>query len=182
MWSGVLTRWFGAALACVPFAATGHANDILHELKLGVLSHDLPGLWAGYRREAVAADINIEAQLKPALDVGIGSVRPALGGTINTIGQTSHVYADARWTYDAPSGVFVSLGLGAALHDGHTNTSDPNRKALGTHGLFHIPAEAGYRFAGRHSISVYFEHTSNANSQTFNEGIDRLGVRYGYLF
>ena len=179
----VNVRFFSAALLCLTLEARlACAHEYIHELKLGVLSHDMPGLWSGFRREPASADINIEAQLKPSLDLLCGTLRPAAGGTLNTVGQTSHVYLDARWTYDAPSGVFVSFGLGAALHDGHTNLSDPHRKALGTHGLFHIPAEVGYRFSAHHSVSAYFEHTSNANSQTFNEGLDRLGVRYGYTF
>lgn len=179
----VCGRSFGAALLCLIFAARSDAADeLIHELKLGVLSHDVPGLWSGFRREAVSADINIEAKLKPSLDVSCGVLRPALGATINTQGQTSHVYLDGRWTYDTPLGVFVSFGLGVALHNGHTNDLDPHRKALGTHGLFHIPAEIGYRLDADQAISAYFEHTSNANSQTFNEGLDRLGVRYGYAF
>jgi hypothetical protein len=31
-------------------------------------------------------------------------------------------------------------------------------------------------------VSVYFEHTSNAYTEKFNEGLDRIGVRYGYRF
>ena len=48
--------------------------------------------------------------------------------------------------------------------------------------LFHIPAELGYRFDGNNSVSVYFEHMSNADTQDNNQGLDRLGVRYGYRF
>jgi hypothetical protein len=31
-------------------------------------------------------------------------------------------------------------------------------------------------------VSVYFEHTSNANLARYNEGLDAIGVRYGYRF
>ena len=31
-------------------------------------------------------------------------------------------------------------------------------------------------------VSVYFEHTSNAYTQDYTEGLDRIGVRYGYRF
>ena len=48
--------------------------------------------------------------------------------------------------------------------------------------LFHIPAEIGYRLDTHNSVSVYFEHTSNAYTATYNEGMDRIGVRYGYRF
>jgi hypothetical protein len=55
-------------------------------------------------------------------------------------------------------------------------------KALGSRVLFHIPVEIGLRFDDHNSLSVYFEHTSNGYTQDFNEGLDRLGVRYGYRF
>ena len=116
------------------------------------------------------------------MQVFFGTIRPAIGASINTDGQTSHGYIDARWTYDAPSGVFVGLGLGGAVHDGNTGKSDPNRKALGSTLLFHIPLEIGYRLDPHNSISAYFEHTSNAYTQKYNEGMDRLGIRYGYRF
>ena len=48
--------------------------------------------------------------------------------------------------------------------------------------LFHIPAEIGLRLDAHNSVSVYYEHTSNAYLADFNEGMDRLGVRYGYRF
>jgi hypothetical protein len=49
--------------------------------------------------------------------------------------------------------------------------------------LFHIPAEVGYRFDDHTSLSAYFfEHMSNAYTVSPNEGMDRLGIRYGYRF
>jgi hypothetical protein len=78
--------------------------------------------------------------------------------------------------------LFFDLGLGAAVHDGNLDDRDPTRKALGSRVLFHIPLELGYRLDEHDSLSVYFEHTSNAYTQEFNEGLDRLGLRYGYRF
>ncbi len=173
----------GVVLVCVILGGgSARADSVIHELKLGILSHDVPGLWSGFRREPASADINIEAQLKPSFALLGGTVRPALGGTLNTDGQTSHVYADVKWTFETPYGAFFTAGIGGALHDGAMNRFDPRSKALGSMALFHIPVEIGYRIDKRNSISLYFEHTSNGNSQTFNEGLDRLGIRYGYLY
>jgi lipid A 3-O-deacylase len=163
-------------------AAPVWAGDLVSELKLGVLAHDVPDLWSGFQREEGTADINIEALLSPSAAFFGGTLRPAIGASINTGGQTSHAYIDARWQYETQSGVFFGLGLGAAVHDGNLDASDPDRKALGSTLLFHIPAELGYRLDDHGSFSLYFEHISNAYTQDENEGLDRLGVRYGYRF
>ena len=69
------------------------------------------------------------------------------------------------------------------MHDGAIGPEvGRDKKWLGSSLLFHIPAEIGYRFDSHNSLSVYFEHTSNAYTQDYNEGMDRLGVRYGYRF
>jgi lipid A 3-O-deacylase len=173
------------ALLCVvlvPGARMARAGNLVSEVKIGILDHDAPDLWSGFRREENAADINIEALLSPsALFLG-GVIRPAIGASINTRGQTSHAYLDARWQYDTPAGIFFGIGLGGAVHNGDLDGSDPGRKALGSRLLFHIPLEVGYRFDSHNSLSAYFEHTSNAFTQDYNEGMDRIGVRYGYHF
>ena len=164
-------------------APSAFAGDgLIYELKVGALDHDVANLWSGFRREKESLDINIDAQLSPSMQLFFGTLRPAVGGTINTEGLTSIGYVDARWTIESASGLFFALGLGAAVHDGNIGREDPTRKALGSRVLFHIPLEFGYRFDAHNSISAYFEHTSNAYTQTYNEGMDRLGVRYGYRF
>jgi len=151
------------------------------EFRGGVLAHDVPGLWAGFRVES-GIDINAELLFGSGLPILGGTVRPALGATVNTGGFTSKVYFDARWEIETPSGIFLGLGLGAAVHDGLLDPTDPDRKALGSRILFHVPIEIGLRFDQRHSISVYFEHMSNGFLADSNEGLDSLGVRYGYRF
>jgi hypothetical protein len=173
----------GAALLCaIGCSAPASAGDIVSEVKVGVLAHDVPNLWSGFQREENGADINAEVILSPSLMFLGGVVRPAIGGTLNTQGDTSHAYIDARWQYEGPSGIFLGLGVGAAIHDGNLDASDPDKKALGSRVLFHIPAEVGLRLDDHNSLSVYFEHTSNAYTLDENEGLDRLGVRYGYRF
>jgi lipid A 3-O-deacylase len=158
------------------------AEGLIYELKAGVLDHDVPNLWSGFRRETNTADINIEAQLSPSMQAFFGTIRPAVGASISTDGQTSHAYIDARWTIEASSGLFFATGLGGAIHDGSTDNNDATRKALGSRILFHIPIELGYRFDAHNSVSGYFEHTSNAYTMRYNQGLDRLGIRYGYRF
>lgn len=179
-------RTHAIAAACaslVALAQPAAAGGFLYELKAGVLAHDVPGLWSGFQVERNAADINLEAVFAPYLPFLGGAIRPAVGGTINTRGDTSHGYVDARWQYDTPFGFYLGVGLGAAVHNGEIGPDGgPNHKWLGSRVLFHIPAELGYRIDQHNSISVYFEHTSNAYTATYNEGLDRIGLRYGYRF
>jgi lipid A 3-O-deacylase len=151
------------------------------EIRAGVLAHDVPDLWAGFNLEG-GVDINAEVLFGRGLPFLGGILRPALGASINTEGFTSRGYLDARWEYQWQSGLFVGLGLGAAVHNGDLDCCEPDRKALGSRVLFHIPLELGLRLDDRNSVSVYFEHTSNANLATPNEGLDAIGLRYGRRF
>lgn len=181
--SHALSRLASAAFALIAGIGAANAGDgLIYQLSVGALDHDIGNLWSGFRREKESLDINVDAQLSPSMQVFFGTLRPAVGGTINTQGLTSMGYIDARWTYEAASGLFFGVGLGGAIHDGNIGKEDPARKALGSRVLFHIPLEFGYRFDAHQSVSAYFEHMSNGYTMQYNEGMDRLGVRYGYRF
>jgi lipid A 3-O-deacylase len=176
------------ALAVLVLAVCGGevagAEELLRsglEVRGGVLAHDVPDLWSGFRLER-GIDINGELLFGTGLPILGGSLRPALGGSVNTEGYTSKAYADLRWEMELPAHLFLGLGLGAALHDGNLAPSEVDRKALGARVLFHIPLELGVRLDARQSLSVYFEHTSNAGTARYNEGLDNIGLRYGYRF
>ena len=112
-----------------------------------------------------------------------GSLRPAIGGSVNTQGYTSKAYADLRWEVDLPSRLFLGLGLGAALHDGNLGPTEIDRKAPGARVL---PSHsAGTRPPGStpgKACRCTSEHTSNAGTARYNEGMDGIGLRYGYRF
>lgn len=163
-------------------ASGANAQYLIREVRGGVLWHDVPNLWSGFQLEKYSVDLNAELVFAPGLPFLFGMIRPVIGGSVSTAGATSHAYIDARWEIEGPAGLFLGLGLGAAVHDGHTLPDRLDRKALGSRALFHVPLEVGLRFGSSSSISVYFEHTSNANARHHNEGMDRVGVRYGYRF
>ena len=119
-----------AAVLAVGAANAALADDLLYALKIGVLAHDVPDLWSGFQVELDAADINIEAQFAAAWALPWGAIRPVVGGTINTRGDTSHAYIDARWQGDLPSGIFFGVGLGAALSTERTSGSQVVDKAV----------------------------------------------------
>jgi lipid A 3-O-deacylase len=177
------------ALAAVLLAGPVQAQSrdpFVREIKFGILAHDIPAIWSGFRLEN-GIDVNVELILQPSVPFLGGHFRPAVGGTLNlhdsgSVRGTSKAYADIRWMYEATNGWFLGLGIGAALHDGVLDPIDPDRKALGRRVLFHFPLEIGYRYDAHNSIAVYFDHISNAYTKPSNEGLDTLGVRYGYKF
>lgn len=156
-------------------------DRFIHEIKGGVLFHDMDNMWSSFDRES-GVDINAEVILAPSLEILGGEIRPALGTSINTSGDTSKLYFDARWEYGIENGLFFAIGAGGAIHDGERHLVSNDKKALGSRLLFHIPIEVGYHINAHHGVSVYFDHVSNANTQHENEGLDTLGVRYGYRF
>ena len=164
-------------------SAPARGQGFLHEMKVGVLDHDVPDLWSGFRAEPRSVALNAEALLTPSVSFLGGTIRPAFGGSLATSGGgTSNIYLDARWQYEFGGGLFLGFGIGGTIHDGQLKLVDWDRKALGSRVLFHFPLEIGWRFDGHNSISVYFEHMSNAYTVSPNEGLDRIGIRYGYRF
>ena len=160
---------------------TGSAFGI-SEIKGGALNHDVPGLWSGFRVERPGVDANLEVLFNPWGQAFGGTVRPALGTTINLQHNTSKAYVDVRWELEAAGGWFAALGMGAALHNGQLGDTDPTRKALGAPVLFHPSAELGYRFDGANSVSLFADHMSNGFSRRANAGMDTVGVRLGHRF
>lgn len=163
-------------------AESAQGYGIISELRVGALAHDVPYLWSGFSREPIGVDLNAEIIFTPALRLWGGTLRPALGGTFNFEGYTSKAYLDARWQRDLGPSWFYALGVGVAVHDGETMTADRDFKQLGRRVLFHPTAEIGYRADEHKSVSLYFEHISNATTASVNEGLDAVGVRYGLRF
>lgn len=179
-------RFFLIALLGL-FLLTGTARaeegmgDYLHEVKLGVLHHDQDNLWSNYSRES-GVDINAEVILNLSTELWGGDIRPVLGGSVNSVGDTSKVYAAARWETTVGDNGLFAVGVGGALHNGETKLVRNDKKALGSKALFYFPIEAGYRLDDHNTVSLFFDHVSNAWLADPNEGMDTLGIRYGYRF
>ena len=155
-------------------------GGVIAEIRGGVLAHDATDLYEDPRGED-GLDGNLEILFAPGRPFFGGAIRPALGGTASVGGHTNLAYADLRYEHELRGGIFFGLGLGAAVHDGPLDDRR-DRKALGSRVLFHIPLELGYRFDEHNSVSLYFEHVSNAGLADENEGMDNLGLRYGHRF
>jgi hypothetical protein len=172
----------GALVPGVSGADPSAEGPWLAELRGGALSHDTGGLWSGDHVEH-GFDLNAELIFRRGtVPLRAGALRPHVGATWNSRSYTSKLYAGATWRLAADSGAFFELGLGAAIHDGKLETNDRDRKQLGSRLLFRVPIELGLAIGEHHSLSLFFDHLSNAGLADENEGLDTLGVRYGYRF
>lgn len=157
-------------------------HSIFYGIRLGLLAHDVGGLWSHSRAEG-GADINVEIVFgKPSLKLMAGSILPNMGVSINSQGGTSKAYGGLLWEFLFDNGLFANSGIGLAVHNGQLESDDANKKQLGSHILFRIPIELGFTIYERHRLSIMFDHISNAYLASPNEGLDTLGVRYGFQF
>ena len=178
-----------AALCCALAAApaAGQQQNLISEMKVGVLAHDIAFL--GDHIET-GADVNFEMLFTPpAILSVIGSPRPHLGASINTSGNTSDAYFGLTWGISVLQSLFgwgervyLNGSLGGAYQDGYTTTAPVGRKDLGSPVLFHLSTELGYQLTPRFSVSGYLEHMSNANLAAHNAGITSAGARIGVKF
>ena len=153
---------------------------ILSEVRVGFLAHDHGPV---SRNEESGFDGNFELLFvsPTVLDV-IWSPRPHVGVSVNSDGDTSQAYAGLSWEWSFWGNWFAGFSLGGSVHDGETETTAVDRKELGCHLLFRESVEVGYRFGGRHGISAFLDHISNAKLCSANEGLENFGIRYGYRF
>jgi lipid A 3-O-deacylase len=155
---------------------------LLYGCRIGLLAHDVNGLWSGSRSEG-GFDVNAELVFnRPGFFLWRGRVLPNLGVTVNNQGDTSTMYGGVIWEFVSKAGFFFNTGLGLAVHNGELESDDDQKKALGSRVLFRIPVEIGATFGTRHRIAFMFAHVSNAYLADPNEGLDVAGVRYGFQF
>ncbi|WP_372677782.1 acyloxyacyl hydrolase [Desulfosarcina sp.] len=151
-------------------------------LRVGMLAHDVDGLWSGESKEE-GPDLCIEVIFnRPLFHLLTATAYPEAGVSLNTQGDTSKMYGGFLLRWEPESSFFFSTGLGLALHDGQRHSDSANRKALGSRVLFRIPIEIGYAVNYHHRIMLAFAHASNAGLASPNEGLDTLGLVYEYRY
>ena len=167
-------------------SAPSTVGNILREARIGMLVHD-EGPFSRHKEEGY--DTNFEFLfVSPDFFTAIWSPRPHAGGTINSSGNTSQAYLGATWGWEFWKNFYLNLSFGGALHTGEKETSDPDKKSLGCSTLFRESLDLGYRISGPHSVMFHFAHISNAKlckndeGRAVNEGLETLGIRYGYRF
>ncbi|KPH81410.1 acyloxyacyl hydrolase [Bosea vaviloviae] len=163
-------------------AASLTVPRVISELRLGVFAHDPTSPESG------SVDINGEI-LTPRLftlnDPILGLLVPRLhlGGTVNTAGNTSHVYTGLTWVFDVTPKIFVEGAAGIAFHNGKTgDLVVPDRVPLGCSPLMRESGSIGYRLTDNWRVMATVEHISNAGTCSRNRGLTNYGVRLGYVF
>jgi lipid A 3-O-deacylase len=173
------------AILIVVSAATHKsiATPMTEEIRVGALRHDVKS-WLKQRHEK-GYDVNLEylfaTPCNEFFDM-IFSPRPHVGTSINTWGGTSQFYAGVTWHVDFLSCWFVEVNFGGETHNGNLKHYSKKRKALGSRLLFREGISLGFQFCTHHSLSILWDHASNAKLALPNPGITSFGVRYGYLF
>ena len=154
----------------------------LYGISAGLLAHDVDGLWSNSRAEG-GVDFNTEIVFSyPGFSLPLGIVLSNFGLSVNDRGGMSKLYAGLLWEVEMRFDIFMNLGIGAALHDGELEIRGKDKKAFGSRILFRIPIEVGYALTKHHRVSIAFDHVSNAYLADPNDGLDTLGLRYGYRF
>lgn len=170
----------GPASAQDPDPGQG-VSGIVHGVRIGVLAHDIGPLTV---HDEDAVDFNVEVQFaSPAfLDV-ILAPRPHVGATFNFDGDaTDQLYAGLTWSFDLSEEIYLDLAAGGAVHNGKTTSGPSDRTLLGCRFLFRGGAELGWQVDDSNSVGLHFDHVSNAFLCEHNEGLETVGVRYGFQF
>ncbi|WP_460450731.1 acyloxyacyl hydrolase [Alsobacter sp. SYSU BS001988] len=165
-----------------PSVRAAPANPFLSEFRVGGFAHD------PWSPESGSVDVNAELLFaKPIVlnDPLWNSFvpRPHLGATINTQGDTSHVYAGLTWTFEVTQRIFFETSFGGSFNNGTAGPVTPvGRSAMGCHAAFRESASLGYRITENLSVMGTVEHVSNSGICSDNRGLTNVGMRVGYSF
>ena len=161
---------------------SGDSGGFLSEIKIGALAHDR-GRVSNNKEDGVTAHVELRF-VSPDVLKFIGAPFPHIGVNINTPGDTNSVWLGMVWEKQFGKGLFAGFSLGGAYHDGDNdqNSAPLDRKELGCNPLFRLAVNVGWRFDKNHSIDLLLDHLSNAKLCDTNEGLENVGVRYGYRF
>lgn len=162
-------------VACAFGAAAGTAEAGVSEVRFGVLAHD------PLAQKEDGIDINAEIFFS-SWTQGSWELRPSLGASVNTTGDTSQVYLAINYGGPLGGGWFLEIAGGGMVHDGELETPDPNKKELGSEVLFHLGLSLGVMVSEDVSLSLYADHASNAGWAERNEGLETGGLRMGIRF
>lgn len=162
--------------------AENEGTGYIYAIRGGIMIHDVNIL--GHSEES-GADFNLELLFNsPGWLEWAWAPHPHIGVAVHSEGDTHQVYSGLTWEKLFENNVFLNLALGLTLHSGTRECSnhDCNEKELGSDLLFREALEVGYQFNQSHSLSILFFHISNAGLCSENDGMNHLGLRYGYSF
>lgn len=119
---------------------------------------------------------------------GSGSLRPHLGATLNFIGETSAIYGGLTYERALSRKSFGAVAASPVVHNGPLHKEpevcdEDSDCGFGSRVLPRFAVEAGMRPAEGETVSLFFDHLSDAGFLADeNEGIDHIGIRYRHSF
>ncbi len=162
--------------------AENKSSNYLYAIRGGILAHDI-NLFAHSEENGI--DLNLELLFtSPDWLEWLCKPHPHLGVAIHDQSDTHQIYSGLTWEKLFINNIFINLGLGLSLHSGNLKCShhNCNEKKMGNSLLFREALEVGYQLHRHHSLSLLFFHISNAGLSSENDGMNHLGIRYGYSF
>lgn len=170
-----MRNWLlGGTLSITASALTAVACQAgVSEIRFGALAHD------PLTQKEEGVDVNAELFFN-SWTSGSWQLRPTIGASWNTGGDTSQIYLGVVYGGPISDSLFFEFGGGGSVHDGKLETTDRNRKELGSRVLFHLEASLGVMLSDTTSLSLYADHISNAGIEERNEGLETAGLRVGF--
>ena len=158
------------------------SGGFISEIKIGALAQD-QGPFSSNKEDGATAHVELRFASPDFLKY-IGSPYPPIGADISTSGNTNSGWLGVVWEWELWKKFFAGWSMGGAYHDGETdkNTAPEGRKELGCSILFRLGINVGWRFDEHHSLDLLLDHISNAKICDTNEGLENVGIRYGYRF
>jgi len=156
------------------------SDSFISEMRIGALWHD-QGPFSSNKEGGVDGNVELLFGSPSFLDI-LWAPRPHIGLSYNSSGDTSQAYLGLTWEWDFFDDFFAGFSLGGTVHDGFKTTSRLDRKELGCRVLFRESLTFGYRLSKHHSLMAFLDHSSNAKLCSRNEGLENVGIRYGYRF
>lgn len=182
---------FGAATVLAPSANAG-----VDEIHVGVMQHNV--CVTDCKNADKEDGPNIEFQVSfdsPEFLNWAASPQPYLIASVNTAGDTSFGGFGLEWRWEFADGWALEPGVGYVIHDGalenHYPGGSPESVAfasehvlLGSEDLFRTSLGLTRDLAGPWEVQVLFEHLSHGQilGNGRNQGLDEIGVRFGYQF
>lgn len=182
---------FGAAMMLAPQAEAG-----IDEIHIGVMAHNV--CVTDCKNADKEDGPNVELQISfdsPGFLRWAGSPQPYLMASINTAGETSFAGVGLEWRWEFAEGWALEPGFGYVLHDGETTNPFPNGSPeaaafadehvlLGSEDLWRTSIGLTRDLEGPWEMQVFFEHLSHGQvlGEGRNQGLDQIGVRFGYQF
>ena len=172
-------------------AAAGGSGKWISEIRGGILKHSISPI--GHDAKETGIDGNLEVLFaSPGWLSWLLKPRPQIGASFNASDNNTDVlYAGLQWEWRFWDSFFFDFSFGGAVHNGELSydagVAFPEyagrRRELGCRALFRESFELGWRFWERHNLSVMWAHYSHGGiCGDQNEGLDNLGMRYGYRF